>query len=59
MDLTIIIVSFKSGDILERCLDSIDNQYPIIVVENSCDKNLKIKIEKNTQMLNVFCLMQI
>tara|TARA_B100000686_G_scaffold121739_1_gene128885 strand:+ start:799 stop:1680 length:882 start_codon:yes stop_codon:yes gene_type:complete len=55
MDLTIIIVSFKSGDILERCLDSIDSKYPIIVVENSLDKNLKIKIEKKYQ--NVECIL--
>ena len=55
MDLTIIIVSFKSSGILERCLDSIDNKYPVIVVENSCDKNLKVNIEKKYQ--NVECVL--
>ena len=39
MDLTIVIVSFKSEDILHRCIKSIDKKYPIIVVENSIDKN--------------------
>ena len=27
MDLTIVIVSFKSGDILHRCIKSIDNKF--------------------------------
>ena len=47
MDLTIIIVSFKSGEILERCLNSIDNKYPVIVIDNSLDKNLKFKVESS------------
>ena len=41
MDLTIVIVSFKSGEILNRCIDSIANKYPIIVVENSIYYNKK------------------
>jgi len=45
MDLSIIIVSFRSGDIIRRCLESIDRKYPIIVVENSHDDHLKSKIE--------------
>ena len=53
MDLTIIIVSFKSGKILDRCLSSIDAKYPVIVVENSQDQTLKLNLEKNTLMLNV------
>jgi len=55
MDLTIVIVSFKSGEILERCLNSIDNKYPVIVIENSLDKNLKFKIEKNYK--NTTCIL--
>ena len=51
MDLSIIIVSFRSGDIISRCLESIDKKYPVIVVENSCDDHLKSKIE--TQYSNV------
>ena len=46
MDLTIIIVSFKSGEILDRCLDSIDDKYPVIIVENSLNKDLKNHVEK-------------
>ena len=46
MDLTIIIVSFKSGKILDRCLSSIDAKYPVIVMENSQDQSLKVKFGK-------------
>ena len=52
MDLTIVIVSFKSGDILHRCIKSIDKKYPIIIVENSQNIKLKEELEKNIQMLN-------
>ena len=45
MNLTIVIVSFNSGDILHRCIKSIDNKYQIIVVENSIDNNLKLELE--------------
>ena len=55
MDLTIIIVSFKSGEILDRCLSSIDAKYPVIVVENSQDQTLKLNLEK--KYTNVKCFM--
>ena len=54
MDLTIVIVSFKSGEILNRCIDSIANKYPIIVVENSLDYNKKKELEKKYS--NLKCL---
>ena len=55
MDLTIVIVSFKSEDILHRCIKSIDKKYPIIVVENSIDKKLKLELEQ--KYLNVNCIL--
>ncbi len=55
MDLTIVIVSFKSGDILHRCIKSIDNKYQIIVVENSIDNNLKLELE--AKYSNVNCIL--
>tara|TARA_X000000950_G_C13891784_1_gene651166 strand:- start:946 stop:1776 length:831 start_codon:yes stop_codon:yes gene_type:complete len=55
MDLTIVIVSFKSGDILHRCIKSIDNKYKILVIENSLDNGLKTKLEK--KYLNVKCIL--
>ena len=54
MDLTIVIVTYKSGEVLDRCIKSIDNKYQIIVVENSLDHKLKIKLEKS--YLNVKCI---
>ena len=55
MDLTIVIVSFKSEDILHRCIKSIDKKYPIIVVENSIDNKLKLDLEQKYQ--NVNCIL--
>ena len=55
MDLTIVIVSFKSEDILHRCIKSIDKKYPIIVVENSIDNKLKLELEQKYQ--NVNCIL--
>ncbi len=55
MDLTIVIVSFKSGDILHRCIKSIDKKYPIIIVENSQNNGLKDDLEK--KYLNVKCIL--
>jgi len=55
MDLTIVIVSFKSGDILHRCIKSIDKKYPIIVVENS--QNIKLKEELEKKYSNLECIL--
>ena len=55
MDLTIVIVSFKSGDILHRCIKSIDKKYPIIIVENS--QNIKLKEELEKKYSNLECIL--
>ena len=55
MDLTIVIVSFKSGDILHRCIKSIDKKYTIIIVENS--QNVKLKEELEKKYSNVKCIL--
>ena len=54
MDLTIVIVSFRSGDILHRCIKSIDKKYSIIVIENSIDDKLKFELERKYS--NVECI---
>ncbi len=54
-NLTIIIVTFKSDHIIDECIRSIDKEVKIIVIDNSNDKNLKEKIEKNYQ--NVKCVL--
>ena len=55
MDLTIVIVSFKSGEILHRCLESIHKDLQIIVIENSIDNKFKIELE--TKYKNVKCIL--
>ena len=42
---TIVIVTFKSEKIIETCLNSIDQKYAVIIVENSRDASLKKNIE--------------
>ena len=53
--LTIVIVTFKSEHKILNCLDSISNEIPVIIVENSNNKNFKNKIEKNYD--NVSCIL--
>ena len=38
-ELTIIIVTFKSEEKVLNCLNSISNEIPVIVVENSKNEN--------------------
>ena len=45
-DLTIIFVSFYSKNIIEKPISQISEEIPILVVENSKDKNLKSRLEK-------------
>ena len=40
-DITVVIVSFQSGHIIEKCIKSINSSIKIIIVENS--NNIKIK----------------
>ena len=54
MDLTIVIVSFRSGDILHRCIKSIDKKYSIIIIENSINDKLKFELERKYS--NVKCI---
>jgi len=42
---TIVIVTFKSEKVIETCLNSIDQKYTIIIVENSSNVNFKKNIE--------------
>ena len=53
-EITIIINTFRSGKKLLRCLQSIDDKYKVIVVENSSNYPFKDEIEKNFP--NVECL---
>ena len=42
---TIIIVTFKSEKIIETCLNSIDQKYTVIIVENSRNASFKKNIK--------------
>ena len=50
---TIVIVTFKSEKVIETCLNSIDQKYAVIIVENSGDASFKKNIE--SKFSNVKC----
>ena len=54
-ELTIVIVTFKSDEKIINCLKSISYNIPVIVVENSDNKNFKNKIENI--FTNVNCIL--
>jgi GT2 family glycosyltransferase len=54
-DITVIITSFRSGEKIKTCLNSIDRQTKIILVENSNDSKIKNNIEK--EFSNVECIL--
>ena len=54
-DITIVITSFKSDEIIRNCLNSIDKQYQVILVENSNNLELKKNIER--EFTNVECIL--
>tara|TARA_B100001057_G_scaffold459944_1_gene510581 strand:+ start:982 stop:1866 length:885 start_codon:yes stop_codon:yes gene_type:complete len=54
-NLTAVIVSFKSDQVIDNCIKSIPNEIKIIVVDNSNDKKFKENIEKKYS--NVECIL--
>ncbi|WP_440932205.1 glycosyltransferase [Candidatus Pelagibacter sp.] len=54
-NLTVIIVSFASNDVIFNCIDSIDDDLNIVVIENSNNLDLKKKLEQNYK--NVICIL--
>jgi len=48
---TILIVTFKSYEIIEKCLNNIDKKFNIILIENSNDLDFTSKLEKKYQNL--------
>ena len=54
-NLSVIIVSFKSDHIIHRCINSIDREIEIIVVDNSNNIEFKKNIEE--QYKNVKCIL--
>lgn len=54
-DITVIITSFRSGTKIKNCIQSIDKQIRVILVENSNDLEFKENIEKEFD--NVECIL--
>ena len=53
-NLSVIIVSFNSDHVIDRCIESIDNTIEIIVVDNSNNIKFKNKIEKKYKNVRCF-----
>ena len=54
-NLSIIIVSFKSNHVIHDCINSIDKNFEIIVVDNSNDQKFVKKLE--VKYKNVKCIL--
>jgi len=54
-NLTVVIVTFKSDQVIHDCIQSISDQIKIIIVDNSSDKKFKENIEKKYN--NVECVL--
>lgn len=48
--ITFVIVSYRSINVIENCIRSINKNIKIIIVENSNDSKLKFYLEKNILM---------
>ena len=53
--ITIVINTFESGDKIQSCIDSINSEIKVLVIENSKNTNLKKQLEKKYS--NVECLL--
>ena len=54
-NLSVIIVSFKSDHVIHRCINSINKEIEILVVDNS--NNQKFKIDLEDKYKNVKCIL--
>ena len=54
-NLSVIIVSFKSDHVIHRCINSIDKQIEIIIIDNS--NNIKFKKNIEEKYKNVRCIL--
>ena len=54
-NLTIVIVTLKSENIIDQCIESVDKNIPIIVVENSNNQEFKNKLESRYK--NLKCIL--
>lgn len=50
---TVIITTYKSENIIDKCLKSVNSNYKKIIIENSGNSSVKEKLEKNYENLKV------
>ena len=55
IDVTFLIVTFKSGESIHKCIDLIPKKYPVLVIENSADNFFKSDLEEKYN--NVKCIL--
>ena len=53
-NLSIVIVSFASNDVIFNCINSIGSKIDIVVIENSNNQNLKVELEKKYKNVKCF-----
>ena len=54
-DITVVITTFKSGEKIKNCLNSISREYRVLLIENSNDLKVKKNVEK--EFSNVECVL--
>ena len=54
-DITVVITTFKSKKKIKKCLNSIDRQSKVLLIENSNDSSIKESVEK--EFSNVECIL--
>ena len=52
--ITVVINTFKSEDIITSCLNSIDKEFKVLIIENSNNKIFKEKLEKDYPNVKCF-----
>jgi N-acetylglucosaminyl-diphospho-decaprenol L-rhamnosyltransferase len=55
IDVTFLIVTFKSSESIHKCIDLIPKKYPVLVIENSADNFFKGDLEEKYN--NVKCIL--
>ena len=53
MNLSIVIVSYKSDHLIENIISSCPSNFEIIIIENSINKQLKTKLENKYSNVKV------
>ena len=59
MDLTILIISYKSLPKLDRCISHLGNSHKVIVIENSNNYTIKKNIEKSLVSVRLSLMIEI